>query len=239
MTDETADEMKQQLIKSYQEVIDIEKKKECSFKMEPFLVDELDKRYSRLGYANRSELFTAFAYTIIDRLKRKEDDLVFISAKDLRGNMPPMTEHQIETHLSDLIGNMLKAVIAMRGGDVACEIGTGDILEEFYARYSIFLTEEEIKHAVRRYELMHKSTLREYRICQMRKHYENSISSGQDVPAEPITQPAQTAQTAYQTRIEEGVIHPDAKEMPQRDEERRENMTPHAETHGELSYEMH
>ena len=225
--------------KSYQEVIDIKKKKECSFKMEPFLVDELDKRYSRLGYANRSELFTAFAYTIIDRLKRKEDDLIFICARDLKGNMPPMTEHQIETHLSDLIGNMLKAVIAMRGGDVACETGTGDILEEFYARYSIFLTEEEIKHAVRRYELMHKSTLREYRICQMRKHYENSISSGPDAAAEPITQLAQPAQTASQTRIEESVIPSEAKEMPQRDDEGREILNTHAETNGEVSYEMH
>ena len=147
--------------------------------MEPTLVEELDKRYSRLGYATRSDLFTAFAYAIIDRLKTKEDDLIFTCAKDLKGNMPKMTEHQIEKHLDDLIGSMFKPVLAMRDSDVACKAGTHDILEEYYARYRIFLTEEEVKHAFRRYELMHKSSLREYRIQQMKKRYENTPAAAQ------------------------------------------------------------
>ena len=173
-----ADEVKSRG-KFRQDVIKIEKSKGYYVKMKPSLVDELDKRYARLGYANRSDLFTAFAYAIIDRLKTKEDDLVFTCAKDLKGNMPPMTEHQIEKHLDELIGSMFKPVIAMRDSDVACKAGTRDILEEYYARYSIFLTEEEVKHAFRRYELMHKSDLREYRMLQMKKRYENSRTAEQ------------------------------------------------------------
>lgn len=233
--------------------------------MEPLLVDELDKRYARLGYANRTELFTAFAYAIIDRLKTKEDDLVFTCAKDLKGNMPQMTEHQIEKHLDELIGSMFKPVIAMRNSDVACKAGTKDILEEYYARYSIFLTEEEIQHAFRRYELMNKSTLREYRIKQMMKKYENTHTAEpspasrspdtqdtafvrseqsaqeaqtvQQAQAVQQVQQAQQVQTAYPAHSKETMKTPDTEHPMQI--ETKENPNPRTQTNGELPNEMH
>ena len=91
--------------------------------MDVELLDELDAVFPRLGYTSRSELFTAFAYCIIDKAAGEKDDLTFTIAKELTGlgERKMLSRNQIYRKLRSLIDEMVKPVIAMKGRKTACE----------------------------------------------------------------------------------------------------------------------
>ena len=91
--------------------------------MEPDLLEEFESAIQRLGYASRSELFTAFAYCIIDKAAGEKDDLTFTIAKELTGlgERKMLSRNQIYRKLRSLIDEMVKPVIAMKGRKTACE----------------------------------------------------------------------------------------------------------------------
>ena len=147
-------------------------KRECYFKMELDLLEELDKIIPRLGYASRSELFTAFAYCIIDKAAGDKDDLTFTVAKELTGSggRKNLTRNQIYRKLRSLIDEMVKPVIAMKGRKTACESALDEIRFEFHERFGIWLTDDDIREGFYQYELMNKPALRDYQETRLCAH---------------------------------------------------------------------
>ena len=146
--------------------------RECYFRMDVELLDELDAVFPRLGYASRSELFSAFAYCIIDKAAGEKDDLTFTVAKELTGlgERKMLTRNQIYRKLRSLIDEMVKPVIAMKGRKTACESALDEIRFEFHERFGIWLTDDDIREGFYQYELMNKPALRDYQETRLCAH---------------------------------------------------------------------
>ena len=126
------------------------------------LIRDFDRWTARLGYASRAEIFTAFAYCLIDKAQEQKDSLVFTSALALKENVPFLSEHRIQKKLQDLIDSMMKPVIAVRGVKAAADAAWTDIQDAFHEENGIWLTEEEIREGFYQYDLLNKCKLREY-----------------------------------------------------------------------------
>ena len=140
---------------------------QCFFRLPPNLVEAFDKYISRLGYKNRAEIFTAFVYAILEWGMEKENELVFTTAAELRGNQTNklhLSETQIKRRLRDIIGKMLMPVIARNGFEIAYDVGHDDVRSEFFEKYGLFLTDAEIHDGFYQYELLNKSILRQYQL---------------------------------------------------------------------------
>ena len=123
----------------------------------------------RLGYKNRAEIFTAFAYAILELETEKKHEPVSTIAKNLRGNQTNklhLSETQIKHKLRDIIGTLLKPVIAVRGVETAYIVGCDDVRCEFYEKYGLLLTDDEIHEGFYQYDLLNKSALREYHLAR-------------------------------------------------------------------------
>ena len=131
------------------------------------VANAFDKCINRLGYKNRGELITAFVYSLLELNTEKQNELVFTVAKNLRGNQTNklhLSETQIKRKLREIIGTMLMPVIARRGLDVAFDAGCNDVRENFFDKYGLLLTDDEIHEGFCQYELLNRSMLREYNL---------------------------------------------------------------------------
>lgn len=140
---------------------------QCFFRFPEDKLKSFDRCISRLGYKSRAEIFTAFATYLLEEEIEKENELIFTAAKNLRGNQTNkqnLSELQIKRKLRELIGTMLKPVIAVRGVETAYTVGCEDIRSDFYEKYGLILTDDEIRDGFYQYDLLNKSTLRQYQL---------------------------------------------------------------------------
>ena len=132
-------------------------------------VEAFDKCLSRLGYKSRAEIVYAFIFSLLEQETENENELVSTIAKNLRGNQTNklhLSETQIKQKLRDIIGTMLKPVIAVRGVETAYIVGCDDVRCEFYEKYGLLLTDDEIHEGFYQYDLLNKSALREYHLAR-------------------------------------------------------------------------
>lgn len=151
--------------KSRRRMVYIQKRVQCFFRLPKQLVEDFDKCIARMGYANRSEAFTAFAYSILELNSAEEEEPTFRSAACFRqGNegRPALSERQIQQKLRETIDSLLKPVIACRGVTVACESGWSEVQGAFHEETGIWLTEDEIREGFYLYDLLNKPKLRDY-----------------------------------------------------------------------------
>ena len=130
-------------------------------------VKAIDNCISRLGYKSRTEIITAFISCLLEWETEIEQDLVFTIAKDLRGNQTNkqhLSETQIKRNLRKIIGKMLMPVIAHKGFETAFSAGCDDVRSEFFEKYGLLLTDDEIHNGFYQYELLNKSILRQYQL---------------------------------------------------------------------------
>ena len=144
-----------------------EKGVQCFFRFPEELVKDFDSCALRLGYKSRADIFTAFAINLLEREIENKEKLTPEIAAEMRGNQTNklhLSETQIKRKLREIIGTMLMPVIAKRGLDVAFNAGCNDVRENFFDKYGLLLTDNEIREGFCQYELLNKSMLREYNL---------------------------------------------------------------------------
>ena len=132
------------------------------FRMDEHLAKDLDKHITRMGYASRSEFFTAVAYTVL--YGRTAEDKITDTLNDwLENAKPPLSEFEIRQNLIELVGKMLHPAIAMKGKELAFANAWETIREEFHTAHDIWLTESDIREAFNAYTLIRRKELNDYR----------------------------------------------------------------------------
>lgn len=147
------------------------------FRLDADLAEKLEKRIQRMGYASRSEFFTAAAYAALYGFGAEGDEKNLIaenlpeSVREwLASGMPNATEEEIQKSLRNLIAENLTAVIAMKGVDVAFENTWEDIREMYHEQTGIWVTASDLKEAYTVFSAVNKAQLTRYREEQMRNN---------------------------------------------------------------------
>ncbi|MDO5846152.1 MAG: hypothetical protein Q4Q04_04415, partial [Methanocorpusculum sp.] len=126
----------------------------------------LDRRIPRMGYASRSEFFTAVAYAALGETQTGKT-LTGTAAEWLKENTPRLTEDQIRHTLLTLIGETLTPVIAIRGVDIAFPATWKDIRHTMHEKTGIWTTESELKEAYHAFAILNRQKLTAYKNKQL------------------------------------------------------------------------
>ena len=155
------------------------------FRLDAGLIEKLDRRIHRLGYASRAEFFTAVSYAVLlgtsaDETTNQTSTIqgqpgisqhlptLPNSLKTWLGNtIPQISEEQILSDLQTIIRENLFPVIAMKGKDIAFTSTWKDIRDIYREQTGIWVTESDLKEAYTAFDAVNRTELIRYREEQM------------------------------------------------------------------------
>ncbi len=142
------------------------------FRLEADLAEKLDKRIRRIGYASRTEFFTAAAYAVLYGFKAEEEEEEGTNLPEsvnewLAEQIPKQSEEEIFRGLMQLIAENLTAAIAMKGVEAAYENTWKDIRDMYHEQTGIWVTESDLKEAYTAFSAVHRAQLTRYREEQL------------------------------------------------------------------------